>query len=84
MSGCTDSPACSNHSASRDTNADNDGDVDVDNNDVDYTVISVDQWKWLIGLYSKHLVNIIRPLKIMMAMKLTDLDKCEYNSRLYK
>lgn len=77
MSGCTDSPACSNHSAS----ADNDGDVDVDN---EYTAISVEQWKWLIKLYWKLLVDTIRPLKIMMAMKLTDLDKCEYNSRMYK
>lgn len=84
MSVYTDTPGCSHDSGSRDTDANNDGDVDMEDDDVDYTLISVNQWKWLIQFYRKLLVDVIRPLKIMMKMRLPDLDKCKHNSIMSK
>ncbi|PVD29708.1 hypothetical protein C0Q70_08964 [Pomacea canaliculata] len=75
MSVYTDTPGCSHDSGSRDNDTNNDGDVDMEDDDVDYTLISVNQWKWLIQFYRKLLVDVIRPLKIMMKMRLPDLDK---------
>lgn len=84
MSVYTDTSGCSHDSGSRDNDTNNDGDVDMEDDDVDYTLISVNQWKWLIQFYRKLLVDVIRPLKIMMKMRLPDLDKCKHNSIMSK